>query len=132
MRNCVRRIGWRRLIGAFLCLLLVGLFFYDSRHAQPFNDGTWARVQKSGVLRVGMDASYPPFSDTPAGAAIGLDVDVANEIGRRLGLHIQIENMGFDGLYDSLKTSQVDVLISALSIDPTKIGFVQYTRSYID
>src|SRR5262249_14385782 len=50
----------------------------------------------------------------------------------RLGLKTQIENMGFDGLYDSLKTSQVDALISALSIDPTKIGFVQYTRSYID
>src|SRR5262249_21039719 len=87
---------------------------------------------QTGVLRVGMDASYPPFSDTPAGTPIGLDVDLANEIGRRLGVKVQIANMGFDGLYYALQTSQVDVLISALSTDPTKLGWVQYTRGYLD
>src|SRR5258706_13665350 len=79
-----------------------------------------------------MDASYPPFSDTPAGTPIGLDVDVANEIGRRLGLKVEIANLGFDGLYEALRTDQVDALISALSFDPTKIDRVLYTASYVD
>jgi arginine/lysine/histidine transporter system substrate-binding protein len=122
----------RRLIASLLCLLLTGMFIYEWFAAQPYNDGTWARVQKNGVLRFGMDASYPPFSDTPDGKPSGLDVDIANEIGRRLGVRVEIVNMGFDGLYDSLKTGQVDALISALSIDPTKINDVIYTLNYID
>src|SRR5260370_31390060 len=99
MRKIEVEIGWRRPVVTLLCLILIALFFRDWRHAQPYNDGTWARIQQTGVLRVGMDASYPPFSDTPAGTPIGLDVDLANEIGRRLGVHVQIANMGFDGLY---------------------------------
>ncbi len=132
IRKIDREIGWRRPVVSALCLILIALFFRDWRHAQPYNDGTWARVQQTGVLRVGMDASYPPFSDTPAGTPTGLDVDLANEIGRRLGVHVQIANMGFDGLYYALQTNQVDVLISALSTDPTKLGYVLYSRGYLD
>ncbi|MFH1086070.1 MAG: hypothetical protein V1772_09945, partial [Chloroflexota bacterium] len=39
-------------------------------------DESWARVQREGVLRVGMDASYPPFELVDdAGRFSGLDVD---------------------------------------------------------
>ncbi len=128
----LRRVGWRRLLLGFLSATLIILLFLDWRSSQPYNDGTWDRVRKTGVLRVGMDASYPPFSDTPAGTPVGLDVDVANEIGRRLGLKVEIANLGFDGLYEALRTDQVDALISALSFDPTKIDRVLYTASYVD
>jgi ABC-type amino acid transport substrate-binding protein len=127
-----RSPGWRRLALAAISLVLVVSIFYRWRHSRPTSDGTWARVQQTGVLRVGMDASYPPFSDAPSGTPVGLDVDLINEIGRRLHARIEITNMGFDGLYDSLYTGQVDVLISALSIDPAQLGRVMYTRNYID
>src|SRR5262249_29580600 len=41
-------------------------------------------------------------------------------------------NMGYDGLYDALKTDQVDALISALLIDPSKTNDVRYTLPYYD
>ncbi len=122
---------WRRIVGSILCLLLLALWFYREQHP-PDNDGTWARVQQTGVLRVGMDASYIPFSDTPNGVPTGLDVDLINEIGRRLGVRVEIVNMGFDGLYPALQSNQVDALISALSIDPAQLGWAMYTYSYID
>jgi polar amino acid transport system substrate-binding protein len=117
---------------SILCLTLVALWLRDWRHSRPYNDGTWARVQQTGILRIGMDASYPPFSDAPGGVPVGLDVDIADEIGRRLHLRIDIVNMGFDGLYDALQTGQVDALISALSIDPVQTSRVIYTTGYID
>jgi ABC-type amino acid transport substrate-binding protein len=133
MRRLIDRIGARRLVLALVGLILMALLFRTWRQSRPLNDGTWDRVQKSGVLRVGMDASYPPFSDTPGGGApVGLDVDLINEIGRRLNVRVEFTNMGYDGLYDSLYTGQVDALISALSIDPAQLGRVSYTRSYID
>src|SRR5258708_24291147 len=126
---------FRREVASLLCVILVGLLVHDWGTAQPYNDGTWQRVQQTGILRVGMDASYPPFADTaasPVGEPSGLDVDLANEIGRRLNLKVQIANLGFDGLYEALKTQQVDVLISALSFDPARSNEVIYTHPYVD
>jgi len=62
-----------------------------------------------------MDAAYPPFEDVnDAGEIVGFDVDLAREIGQRLGIDVQFANIPYDGLYDALVTSQVDMLVSAL------------------
>jgi ABC-type amino acid transport substrate-binding protein len=122
---------WRP-VALLIVVGVVALAFWQWAHSRPFNDGTWRRVQETGVLRVGMDASFPPFGDTPDGVPVGLDVDLINEIARRLGLRVEIANMGFDGLYDALTTGQIDALISALSFDPTHLDKVMYTRLYID
>jgi ABC-type amino acid transport substrate-binding protein len=114
-----------------ILMSLVYLVFREYRHKPQRDDGTWARVQQTGVIRLGTDGSYPPFADAGAtGIPTGLDIDIAEEIGRRLGVRVQIVNMGFDGLYDSLQTNQVDMLVAALSVDYTRS--VIYTRPYID
>lgn len=128
-----RRIGWQRIVISVVALVMLALIFRVWRHTVPPNDGTFERVEKSGLLMVGMDASYPPFSNTPSGGdPAGLDVDIANEIGKRLNVKVHVVNMGFDGLYDALFTGQVDALLSALSIAPGQLGRVSYTRGYID
>lgn len=67
------------------------------------------------MLRVGMDAAYPPFENVnEQNQIVGFDVDLANEIGRRLGLEVELVNIPYDSLYDSLVTEQVDMLVSAL------------------
>lgn len=80
------------------------------------DDPAWARVQETGVLRVGLDASYPPFEALDAdGQPTGFDVDLAREVGRLLGVEVEFTNIAYDGLYDALVSGQVDVLISALA-----------------
>ena len=86
------------------------------------------------MLRVGMDASFPPFeSVTAEGSLVGLDVDVAREISRRLGLEPQfVANLPYDGLYDALTAQRVDLLISALVVNPARRGDYAYSRPYFD
>ena len=46
-------------------------------------------VQERGEIRVSTDAAYPPQSELmPDGSLQGFDIDVANEIGRRLGVKV--------------------------------------------
>jgi polar amino acid transport system substrate-binding protein len=72
-------------------------------------------LQETGALRVGLDASYPPFEYVDAANQIvGFDVDLASELGRRMGVEMVFINIAYDGLYDSLLIGQVDILISAL------------------
>lgn len=97
-------------------------------------DETWARIQREGLIRVGMDASWPPFEyiDEPTGQIVGLDVDLARAIGQRLGVQVELVNVGFDSLYDALYVGRFDAIISALPYDPLLYGDVAYSISYFN
>jgi len=132
MRGTVRTryIVWLLMIG--LAVGGLGIGYWLGREKEK--DHTWAVIQQTGVLRVGMDASYPPFEeiDETTGEFRGYDVELAQEIGQRLGLEVQFVNIGFDGLYDALIARKVDALISALPYDPLRTQDVFYTISYFN
>jgi ABC-type amino acid transport substrate-binding protein len=103
--------------------------------ALPFGGGdeTWARIQRDGVLRVGMDASYPPFELVDdAGQFSGYDVDLATALAERWGVTPVFVNIHFDGLYDALRTEKVDLIVSALPYDRTLTRDVLYSQSYFN
>ncbi|MGQ9681358.1 MAG: substrate-binding periplasmic protein [Anaerolineae bacterium] len=113
------------LVGAVLSLVLL-------RRPHEHGDPTWERVRRQGVLRVGMDATYPPFEHQDAGAYMGFDVDLAREIGVRLGLEVEFVNVSFDGLYDALAAGRCDLLISALPYEASRTQDVLYTGGYFN
>ncbi len=130
-RNAAFFHALRRLI-ASLCLafLFVQGVRYGRYHFRP--DLSWERAQARGVLIVGMDTSYAPFAVMRGEDIRGLDVDIALEVARRLGLRLQVAPMGVDGLYDALHVGIVDALISALPFDPFRAHLFVYTRPYLD
>jgi ABC-type amino acid transport substrate-binding protein len=121
-------------------LLIVSLFIALVSCARP--DDAWERIRAGGVLRVGMDASFPPFESVAAdGTLAGFDIDLARELGRRLGpalsgaegVEVQfVANLPYDGLYDALAVDRVDVVISALVVNPARMADYAYSTPYFD
>ncbi len=100
---------------------------------KPQDDGTLAAIQRRGTLRVGLDASFPPFESLDAeGRIIGLDADIAHALAADLGVEAQFVNIGFDGLYDALLARRVDIIISGLPYDPHWTEDVAYSRPYFN
>jgi polar amino acid transport system substrate-binding protein len=131
LQAILKKRRWIPFLAAVLALGAVAAiaFWPRSRH----EDAAWERIQTTGVLRVGVDASYPPFEDVgPEGELVGYDIDLANEIGRRLGVEVTFANMGYDGLFDAALVGEVDVLISALVAGPEQLGRVEYTTPYFN
>jgi ABC-type amino acid transport substrate-binding protein len=96
-------------------------------------DEAWARVKASGAIRFATDASYPPFEGVGGdGVFYGLDIDLAREVAKRIGVTAEFTNVGVDGLYDALRVGQADASISALPIDPARAGKWVYSRPYFD
>jgi polar amino acid transport system substrate-binding protein len=95
-------------------------------------DESWERVQAAGILRVGLDPTYPPFEVADENGVYGLDVDLAQALAEELGVKAQFVYFGYDGLYDALGTKQVDVLISALVIIPERTRDFSYSDPYFD
>lgn len=111
------------LLVAALLLVLVG---------QPTAQPNAYELFPLGEIRFGVDASYAPFAVATADDLFGLEIDLARALSERLGLPARFVNLGFDGLFDALRTDQVDVLISALPIDLARGGTVHYSRPYFN
>lgn len=84
------------------------------------------------AIYVGVDASYPPFAIATANDLYGIDIDIAKELGEHVGMDVKFVNMGFDGLYDSLISGQVDIVVSALLIDDFRTADVNYSWAYFN
>lgn len=95
-------------------------------------EDAWQRVQETGVLKVGLDPTYPPFEAADANGVFGLDVDLANALAADLGVQTEFVLFGYDGLYDALATGQVDVLISALVVAPERTKDFAYSTPYFN
>ncbi len=117
------------ILVVLLILLLLGFWFFLS----PRDDGSLAEIRRRGTLRVGLDASFPPFETIDAnGQIVGLDVDIAGAVAADLGVKVELVNIGFDGLYDALLARRVDLVISGLPYDPRWTQDVAYTTNYFN
>ncbi len=117
---------------ALVALILFGVSL--TRPGGPLaRDLIWARIQERGVWRVAMDPSFPPFESLDAdGLPTGLDVDLVNEIARRMGVRAEITAVGFDELVDAVAARRVDGAVSALPEMPWRTKEVAFSRPYID
>jgi ABC-type amino acid transport substrate-binding protein len=123
------RITRYAILAVLFILLMLGFWFFLS----PRDDGSLAEIQRRGALRVGLDASFPPFETVDAnGQIVGLDVDIARAIAADLGVEAELVNIGFDGLYDALLARRVDLIISGLPYDPRWTEDVAYTSNYFN
>jgi ABC-type amino acid transport substrate-binding protein len=99
-------------------------------------------IQARGALYIGLDPSYPPFEAlAPDGVLYGLDVDLGRALAERLPAGEDANNasltahfvlIGYDGLYHALEVGEVDLLLSALVVEPGRMDDVTYSASYFD
>ncbi len=124
----VLRFKWAFVL-TILILAIAALWFL----LPSPDDGTLAEIKRRGTLRVGLDASFPPFEMLDdQDRIIGLDVDIAQAIASDLGVELELVNIGFDGLYDALLARRVDLVISGLPYDPRWTQDVAYTHNYFN
>ena len=98
--------------------------------AQPADD-SWVKVQQAGKLRVGTSADYAPFESYNAQFQIdGFDIALINEIGKQLGVTIELNDFAFDGLGGALQIGQIDTAIAAISVTPERQAVVDFSNVY--
>ena len=69
------------------------------------------------TVRIGTDTTYAPFSSKDAkGDVVGFDIDLGNEMCKRMQVKCTWVASDFDALIPSLKAKKIDTIISSLSI----------------
>jgi ABC-type amino acid transport substrate-binding protein len=94
-------------------------------------DQIWQRIHQNNKIVVGISPDYPPFAYIDQNFAIqGYDLALIQEVGKRLNLPLDIRNMAFDGLVNSLILGQIDVAAASISITPERDKLVDFTNVY--
>ena len=88
-------------------------------------------VQQAGKIVVGTSADYPPFEFVDeSGEIVGFDIDLANEIGQRMGLEVEIVDMPFDSLIAAVQEGKIDISIAAFNYTEERDKSVDFTDPY--
>lgn len=89
-------------------------------------------VLKRGELRVGLEAGYMPFElKNKQGDIIGFDVDIAERMAKDMGVKLVLVNTAWDGIIPSLLTKKFDIIMSGMTISPTRNLQVNFANPYI-
>ncbi|MDB5515965.1 MAG: transporter substrate-binding protein [Tardiphaga sp.] len=74
-------------------------------------------IKQAGVVRLTVNSTYAPmeYRDPATNELVGLDIDLANEIAKRLGVKIVWSETPFAELIPSLQTKRADFIISGIS-----------------
>lgn len=85
-------------------------------------------------MRVGTDATYPPFEsiDTETGKVAGFDIDLVTELCRELHCAPEFIVTPFDGITAGLSTGKYDLVASSFTITPERAREVAFTDPYYD
>jgi polar amino acid transport system substrate-binding protein len=89
------------------------------------------KIRSAGTLRVSTDPNYAPQSFLrPDGTFEGFDIDVANEIGKRLGVKVQFETPNFDLVQAGGWAGRFDISVGSVTITEARQAKLDFTEPY--
>ncbi|MCR9142506.1 MAG: transporter substrate-binding domain-containing protein [bacterium] len=119
---------------------------FDSLELYPYVSPRLHAIIKRGVLRVGMHDVYPPFriagkngevqaafaadKAVPADSYPGIDVEVAHELARSLGVRLEILPGNIERLMEMVQKKEVDLALGGISATLSRSRFVQFADPY--
>lgn len=115
-------------------LALAGCSSSDAPEASEEAGGlSLADVQEAGVLVVGTEGTYSPFSfhaDGGTGELTGYDVEVITAIAEELGVEVQFEETQWDAIFAGLDSGRWDVIANQVSINPEREERYAFSTPY--
>jgi polar amino acid transport system substrate-binding protein len=90
-------------------------------------------IKKRGKLIVGTEPTFPPFEFVDEkNQVVGFDMDIANELAKRLGVKLEIVNLPFDSLIPALLQGKIDLIIAGMTITEERAKVVDFSKPYFE
>lgn len=83
------------------------------------------------VLIIGTNSNYKPFSYIGMSfEPIGFEIDLIDEIAKKIGFEYKIKDMNFDKIILSLQDESIDIGLSSISITEERKALVDFSHPY--
>jgi polar amino acid transport system substrate-binding protein len=112
--------------------LAIGCFAFAGFHGCAVAETTLEKIKRTRVMSSANSFEYAPFGYIESGKPVGLDVDLGEEIGRRMGVKVTFEKVDFKGIIAALTSGRVDTLITAMTWAPERAERILFSEPYFD
>jgi len=97
----------RKLLFILLC---VGIVLTACSSNKNQAGSSLAQLKKKGEIVVATTGTYPPYSYHDADGLTGFDIDISNEVGKRIGLKVKFAEVEFAGMFSGLDGGRFDTI----------------------
>jgi polar amino acid transport system substrate-binding protein len=113
---------------AIAAIVAATLLASGAARADRFED-----ILKKGVVRIGVPLDVPPFgSQNQNREPEGFDIDMANMVGKALGVKVELQQITGANRIPFLLTDKVDIVISVMGLTPERAKQIMFTAPYAD
>ncbi|MFA9381147.1 MAG: ABC transporter substrate-binding protein [Acetanaerobacterium sp.] len=88
-------------------------------------------IKANGKLVMVTNAAFPPFEYIMNGEPTGVDIEVAQAIADDLGVELEVLDMDFTLLVESVKSGKADMAIAGMTIKPERLEQVDFSDEYV-
>ena len=88
------------------------------------------KTVESGKLIMATNAAFPPYEFIEGNEIVGIDAEIAGAIAEKLGLELQIDDMEFDSIIESVKGGKADIGLAGMTVTPERQEVINFTASY--
>ena len=88
------------------------------------------KTVEKGKLIMATNAAFPPYEYIEGNEIVGIDAEIAGAIAEKLGLELQIDDMEFDSIIESVKGGKADIGLAGMTVTPEREEVINFTASY--
>ena len=85
---------------------------------------------KEGKLTMATNAYFPPYEYHEGDKIIGIDVEIAEAIAKRLGLELEIQDIAFDSIITAVDEGSADFGLAGMTVTDKRLEEVDFSISY--
>ena len=99
---------------------------------EPAKGASLADIREEGVITVGTEGTYRPFTfhEGGGGELTGYDVEVMQAVGDELGVEVEFEETQWDAIFAGLESGRFDVIANQVSITPEREADYDFSTPY--
>lgn len=92
--------------------------------------GSSSSKKNSNTLVMATNATFPPYESVSGDDIVGIDVDIANAIAKKLGKKLKIEDVSFDSIIAGVQNDKYDFGMAGMTVTDERKKNVDFTESY--
>ena len=120
----------RRILSSGLIVVATGLLVACGPGESP-EQQTQTPEAQADAIRVGMSGSYYPFTYREGGELKGFEVDVWNEISKRMDRPVEYVTAPFSGLFGMLESERIDTISNQITVTEAREQKYNFSTPYV-
>ena len=88
-------------------------------------------IKKNGVISVGLEGTYPPFSFVGEdGNLTGFEVELSEALGKELGVKVKLQATPWAGILAALESKRLDIVVNQVTISDERKKKYDFSEPY--